>query len=85
MLEVFGHDHIADLRYHKGPLPFSEDHEELTVDEILSRNNTNDFKFHNIVLAPGVTSNRGQNPGFAMFKIDHHNAHSLKMIFFPID
>jgi hypothetical protein len=58
IIEVGGHDHYADLRYH----------------------NTNGLKdlpdlktstdFHNLLVAPGITPNKGQNPGVAMFQID---------------
>ena len=57
-IEVVGHDHIADLRYHSSQnLPSGYD------------DAPEKFDFHNVFIAPGVTPEKGQNPGVAMFEI----------------
>jgi hypothetical protein len=56
-MEVNGHDHFASLRYHSSNnvLDFEDPAEQ--------------FDFHNILIAPGVTPNKLQNPGVAMFEV----------------
>ena len=56
-IEVVGHDHYADLRYH------SSDH-VMDFDDTDTK-----FDFHNIFVAPGMTPNKMQNPGVAMFEM----------------
>ena len=43
------------------------------------------FDFHNMFIAPGVTPNKGQNPGVAMFEITSDNIPvNLQMEFIDI-
>ena len=52
-----GHDHYADLRYHSS-------------DNVFDFKDTEDkFDFHNLFIAPGVTPNKGNNPGVTMFEV----------------
>jgi len=61
VIEVGAHDHYADLRYHSSHnVPDLKDTSE-------------QFYFHNIVINPGITPNKGQNPGIAMLEIDENN------------
>ncbi|CDW83200.1 UNKNOWN [Stylonychia lemnae] len=81
LLEVSGHDHISDLRYNHG----SKIHQ--SAKKSLTSGSLNDFNFHNIVIAPGVTSASAQNPGYALFTVedqDHISARNLTMVFLPI-
>lgn len=57
VIEVVGHDHIADLRYHTstGVLDFEDPAEK--------------FRFHNVFVAPGITPEKGNNPGVSMFEV----------------
>ena len=69
-IEVAGHEHITDFRYHASHnvLDFDDPKEE--------------FFFHNIFIAPGVIPWYRQNPGVSMFEIsDDGTPHSLKMEF----
>jgi len=52
-----GHEHFADLRYHSS-------HNVLDMDDTEDK-----YDFHNMFIAPGVTPNKGQNPGVAMFEV----------------
>jgi len=52
-----GHDHYADLRYHSS-------HSVVGLPDTDVK-----FDFHNLFVAPGVTPNKGNNPGVAMFEI----------------
>ena len=73
-IEVVGHDHYADLRYH------SSDH-VMDLDDTETK-----FDFHNIFVAPGITPNKGQNPGVAMFEMSPDNEpQSLKFEFIDIN
>lgn len=55
IIEVYGHDHYADLRYHSS-------------DNVASLPNVEeDFYFHNMFVAPGVTPYEGTNSGVSMF------------------
>jgi hypothetical protein len=54
-MEVVGHDHYADLRYH------SSNNVAGLPDP------TDKFDFHNILVAPGVTPYDGSNPGVTTF------------------
>ena len=68
-----GHEHWADLRYHSS-------------DNVLNMDDTDQkFDFHNMFIAPGVTPNKGQNPGVAMFEITSDNIPvNLQMEFIDI-
>ena len=56
-IEVMGHDHYGDLRYHSSW-------------DVLDLDDTDvKFDFHNLFVAPGVTPNKGNNPGIAMFEV----------------
>lgn len=57
IIEVFAHDHFGDLRYHSsdGVLDLPDQDPK--------------FDFHNLLVAPGVTPNKGNNPGVAMFEV----------------
>lgn len=57
IIEVMGHDHYAGMRYHSSwnVLDFPDTDEK--------------FDFHNILVSPGVTPNKGNNPGVAMFEV----------------
>jgi len=70
VIEVVGHDHYADLRYHSSNnvagLPDSP----------------TKFDFHNMFVAPGVTPWDGSNPGVSMFEVTSSGvATGLKMEF----
>ena len=70
VIEVMGHDHFADLRYHS-----SDD--VLDFDDPAAK-----FDFHNIFVAPGVTPEKGQNPGVAAFEVtDEGVPHNLRFEF----
>ncbi len=57
VIEVMGHDHYADLRYHSS-------------DNVLDLDDTDvKFDFHNLLVAPGITPNKGNNPGVACFDV----------------
>ena len=58
MIEVVGHDHIADLRYH------SSSSNVLDLQDIEPQ-----FYFHNMIVAPGVTPYDFTNPGVGKFEI----------------
>jgi hypothetical protein len=72
MLEVAGHDHIADLRY--SDQKYSNDTQ-----------GTN-YSFHNIIVAPSTTLTSNSMSGYTVFKVDPETliANSLKMVFLPI-
>ena len=57
VIEVFAHDHIADLRYHSSN----------NVPNI--KDSSTKFDFHNLFLAPGITPEKGNNPGVTMFEV----------------
>ena len=59
MIEVCGHEHLADVRYSNGSVIFNE-----------SSGFTGPQRYHNMIINPGVTSFDGQNPGFTLFNID---------------
>lgn len=57
IIEVMGHDHYADVRYHSS-------------NSVLNLKDSDvKFDFHNMIVAPGVTPIKGNNPGVAMFEI----------------
>jgi len=57
VLEVGGHDHYADFRFHssKGVINLPDP--------------TTKFNFHNIFVAPGMTPYGNSNPGVSKFEI----------------
>jgi len=70
---VTGHDHYADLRYHSS-------FNVLDMEDTETK-----FDFHNLFVAPGVTPNKGNNPGVAMFEVtDDGLAHNLRMEFIDL-
>lgn len=72
--EVVGHDHYGDLRYHS------------SYDVLDLPDTDTKFDFHNLFIAPGITPNKNQNPGVAMFEMDAYNTpHSLKFEFVDIN
>jgi hypothetical protein len=73
-IQIAGHDHHADLRYHRGKIP-----EFLLVPELNSyielyqkwkNQPVENFIFNNILINPAITSADGTNPGFSLFDID---------------
>ena len=60
MIEVVGHDHYSDLRYHS-----SQNVCDLADTDVK-------FDFHNILIAPGITPIDSSNPGVTMFEIDEN-------------
>jgi len=73
MLEVAGHDHIADLRY--SDQKYSND-----------TNGTN-YSFHNIIISPSTTLTSFSMSGYTIFKVDPETLipNSLKMVYLPIN
>ena len=72
-IEVVGHDHIADLRYHS-----SQNIAGITAQDAK-------FDFHNMFVAPGITPGKNNNPGVALFEISDAGVPSnLKMEFIDI-
>jgi hypothetical protein len=58
IIEVGGHDHYADLRYHSSY-------------HVASLKDTDEkFYFHNLFVAPGATPYGNSNPGVSMFELD---------------
>ena len=74
IIEVYGHDHYADLRYHSS-------------DNVASLPNVEeDFYFHNMFVAPGVTRYEGTNSGVSMFKInDDLVPYNLRLEFINVE
>jgi len=58
LIEVSGHDHYADLRYHSSNNVFDSADTDVK------------FDFHNILISPGVTPWDKSNPGVTLFEID---------------
>ena len=86
LIELSGHEHTADLRYHLGSALFNS--------TSLKKMHKHDIKkytlpkyYHNIIINPGVTSFDGANPGYTVFDLDLNNlvAKNLKMNFFGIE
>jgi|LauGreDrversion4_2_1035121.scaffolds.fasta_scaffold903954_1 hypothetical protein len=73
MLEVAGHDHVADLRY--SDQKYSND-----------TNGTN-YSFHNIIISPSTTLTSFSMSGYTIFKVDPVTLipNSLKMVYLPIN
>lgn len=85
LLEISGHDHIADLRYNLGGFTprvhTSENH------KLMASPSGDQFMFHNILIAPGATSASFQNPGYTTFTIDDSSlvqVKDLKMVFLSL-
>ena len=57
VIEVVGHDHFSDLRYHS-----SFNVCDLPDTDV-------EFNFHNLLVSPGVTPRDGSNPGVTTFEI----------------
>jgi len=57
VIEVVGHDHYADLRYHSS-------NNVIDLPDLATK-----FDFHNMLVTPGVTPYDKSNPGIAMFEI----------------
>lgn len=57
IIEVVGHDHYADLRYHSS-------YHVANLEDTSEK-----FDFHNLLVAPGVTPYDNSNPGVAKFEI----------------
>lgn len=74
IMEVVGHDHYADLRYH------SSNNVAGLPDPV------DKFDFHNILVSPGVTPYDGSNPGVTSFQLDDNFVpHSLRMEFLDLN
>jgi len=74
IIEVVGHDHFADLRYHSSSnvadLPDTE----------------SKFDFHNLLVSPGVTPYDGSNPGVTHFEIsEDFTPQNLRMQFLNLN
>ena len=81
MIEISGHDHIADLRYNLGSDVEIDNKHGVYGEEY------NDYSFHNMLIAPGVTSATAQNPGYTVFTLNHVDqvAEDMIMTFLPIE
>lgn len=59
-IEVVGHDHYSDLRYHSS-------------DNVCDLPDTETkFDFHNMFVSPGITPIDNSNPGVAYFELDEN-------------
>jgi len=75
VMELVGHDHYADLRYHSSQgMP-----SDLNIKDASTK-----FNFHNLFVAPGVTPNKEQQPGFAVFEVNSGVAENLRMTFLDL-
>jgi hypothetical protein len=73
-MEVGGHDHFADLRFH----------ESTGVADI--KDAKTEFNFHNLFVSPGMTPYGDSNPGVAMFELTSDFVpQNLKMEFLNLD
>jgi hypothetical protein len=65
IVEVSGHDHVADVRYstYNVTQPDNEGFLKPPHPQLQKY-------YHNLIIYPGLTSNSYQNPGYAVFKID---------------
>jgi len=74
IIEVTGHDHFADLRYHStSNLPGLEDLPE-------------EANFHNMLVSPGFSTKKNQNPGLGAFEINDETLvpNNLSMTFLNV-
>ena len=74
VIEVGGHDHFGDLRFHSSNgvagLPDSGE----------------TFNFHNLLVTPGCTPYGGSNPGIAMFEVSKSmKPQNLRFEFLDLD
>jgi len=73
IIEVSGHDHYADLRYHSS-------------DNVYDLPDTaTKFDFHNLFVAPGITPNKGQNPGVTIFDVNNGIPSNMHMEFLNLE
>ena len=75
IIEVVGHDHYSDLRYHSS-------------NNVLDLPDTDvKFDFHNMLVSPGITPWDEQNPGVAFFEINDSTyiPQNLRMEFLNLD
>jgi hypothetical protein len=90
IIQINGHDHHADLRYHKGLIPDFLSVSELDAYMKLYSEKTGtpleEFTFNNMLLNPSVTSLDGTNPGFSLFDFDTKKEvmHNLRMHYLDI-
>lgn len=74
IIEVVGHDHLSDLRYHSS----------YNVADLPDTDTK--FDFHNMLVAPGITPWEGSNPGMVKFEItDNFVPTLLEMEFLNIE
>ena len=90
IIEISGHEHLCDVRYHNGSLFFPQSPllKNLPRNEQLQYLNfTGPKRYHNMLISPGVTSFDGQNPGYTVMQLNLTSqiAYDLKMTFLPID
>ena len=73
VIEVVGHDHYADIRYHSS----------LGVLDL--EDTPTHFEFHNMLVAPGITPNKNSQPGVATFEVSADGVPSkLRMEFLDL-
>lgn len=74
VLEVGGHDHYADLRFH-------------TSQNVANIKDAKDkFNFHNLFVSPGMTPYGDSNPGVSKFELDSNLVpQNLRMEFLDLD
>jgi hypothetical protein len=89
IIELSGHEHTADVRYHLGSALFNS-----TTLKKTHKHHSHAVKqyslpayYHNMIINPGATSFDGANPGYTMFDLDIKRlvAMNLKMSFFGIE
>lgn len=68
IIEVSGHEHLADVRYSNGSVIFNETHNQ----PMSNRNLTfvGPSLYHNMIISPGLTAFDAQNPGFTLFTLN---------------
>ena len=80
LLEVYGHDHVGDLRYNQGSFVNLSSK---------AMNSSMNFNFRNLLINPGATLNSFQNPGYGTFTIQSQirnvTAKNLVWTFLPIE
>jgi hypothetical protein len=72
IIELSGHEHAADVRYHEGSALFNttfskKKHSHSSNAQL---NYTLPKYYHNIIINPGVTSFDGANPGYSSIELD---------------
>lgn len=77
VIEVGGHDHFADLRYHSS----------YHVADL--KDSDTKFYFHNLFVAPGATPYGNSNPAVSMFELEYSNSKyvpkNLKIEYLDLD